>query len=328
MQQLHGNRSCFLVHVSEMPQHSIRMLSSKAGLLKDDFVRLGRHWKLEGLDNLTKESIVEIVANKASDGDETFVAQVVAAQCGESQTCPMELLANDPMFEYVFDELDPEDKKEFADVKDPLQTAKLRQKVNDSRIRRHEEGPPHKKMRLGLFAKQNLARAQQARASRIAATPEPPVSEMPPQPAVPEPPPPMPPQPAVPEPPPPAVPAEPLAADPSGPAGHREHRCVPFGRNNRFLISHKYSAGRLIGVHATCKLHTVGETKCNKTLDLGNTFSLGAATRRIQKWCLDGVAIANDAGGKGEHMSLKPRYYVDSDVPSDGVLAAIADHVL
>jgi hypothetical protein len=103
---------------------------------------------------------------------------------------------------------------------------------------------------------------------------------------------------------------------------------MPFGRNKRFLISDKYSKGCLVAVHAICKLHTVdGEDCCNKTVNLGASFTVGAATRRIKKWCIDGAAISNEVGGRAAHMSMNPRLYADGDVPCESALTIHADAV-
>ena len=276
----------------------VQLLSTEVGLVREDFLRLGSHWRLEGLDtNTAKIDLVRAVATFVSDGDESYVERAIAAQCNEKERCPLNLLANDPMFEYVFDNLDPDAQLEFSDVREPLQTAKLRQKINNSRIQRRPEqgGPQHKKVRFGRFARQGRAGA-----------PAPPSA-----PATP-----------IPQAPPPTEP-EPQAEQP-----HRERRSMPFGRNKRFLISDKYSKGCLVAVHAICKLHTVdGEDCCNKTVNLGASFTVGAATRRIKKWCIDGAAISNEVGGRAAHMSMNPRLYADGDVPCERALTIHADAV-
>ena len=289
----------------------VQLLSNKVGLVREDFLRLGSHWKLEGLDaNTAKLDLVRAVATFVSNGDESYVERAIAAQCHEKERCPLNMLANDPMFEYVFDNLDPDAQLEFSDVRDPLQTAKLRQKINDSRIqRRHEQGgPQRKKMRFGRFARQGRAGAPAPPSA-----PATPIAQAPP---------PAEPEPHIPQ-------AEPAPSSPSQRAEqlHRERRSMPFGRNKRFLISDKYSKGCLVGVHAICKLHTDGDDSCNKTMNLGQYFSVGAATRRIKKWCIDGAAISNEVGGRADHMSMKPRIYADGDVPCESALTIHADAV-
>jgi hypothetical protein len=75
------------------------------------------------------------------------------------------------------------------------------------------------------------------------------------------------------------------------------------------------AGGRPVAFSATCLIHTADNSRCNKSLNLGARFSLEEAQRRIKKWCLDGVEIANLAGSKALHMDDNPRFYSEGDVP-------------
>jgi hypothetical protein len=124
--------------------------------------------------------------------------------------------------------------------------------------------------------------------------------------------------------PPPALPPEaaPPPLPPPAPApkrrvrgGHqREEREEPWGECFKMAPVHP-EGGPLTAFSATCLIHTADNSRCNKSLNLGARFGLDEAQRRIKKWCLDGVAIANEAGSKALHMQDNPRSYSEGDVP-------------
>lgn len=98
-----------------------------------------------------------------------------------------------------------------------------------------------------------------------------------------------------------------VRASSAGNAVMRGLRGEPFGRH--FVLAEVYSAGTMIAWSCRCLLHTADGGTCNKTLNMGTVFTPQEAKRRIQQWCVDGLAMPDEAGGRATHMQLNPRAY-------------------
>lgn len=76
----------------------------------------------------------------------------------------------------------------------------------------------------------------------------------------------------------------------------------------RFMLAPCFARGAFKAWSATCNVHTQGGGRCNKNLNLGTAFSDAEAKCRVKEWCLRGIAIADEPGGREIHMSDNPRF--------------------
>ena len=72
-------------------------------------------------------------------------------------------------------------------------------------------------------------------------------------------------------------------------------------------------------------LHTADGGICNKSLNMGTVFTPQEAKRRIQQWCVDGLALPDQAGARGKHMQLNPRAYAASALLPEKELLRLAE---
>ena len=81
-----------------------------------------------------------------------------------------------------------------------------------------------------------------------------------------------------------------------------------------FTLAPVYSRGVITSWSATCRRHQSDGRRCNKSLTFGAVFSEDEAKRRIKRWCLQGLGIPDEAGGRDRHMNINPRRFRASDV--------------
>ena len=101
--------------------------------------------------------------------------------------------------------------------------------------------------------------------------------------------------------------------DPAGYAPRpRESRGEPFG--SLFTLASVHPGGVITAWSATCRRHQSDGHRCNTSLTFGEVFSEDEAKRRIKRWCLQGLEIPDEAGGRDRHMKINPRRFRASDV--------------
>ena len=166
------NDYCILLRSAGVEPLPTAALRQSARLGYDDLVRLARFFKLETPTRLSRLELLQGLAEAVCPGDEDF--RKLVSETGNA-LAPLDLLADDPMFEAAFDELCPEDKSELREVRAAIE----KKKVSAHRATRHL-----KRSRDGYF--QPRAKAK-PKAKAKAASPPPEPSPLPPPPAPPGP---------------------------------------------------------------------------------------------------------------------------------------------
>ena len=222
----------------------------------DDLCRLADWMGIAGAGDLSRDGLLNALAEAIAPGDDDYKQLVVNPK---DEVEGLDLLADDPMVEATFDELDPDDKQELSHVKKALDKKK---------ISAHHATRGMKRTRDGQFRRRPKAKAKAKAKAAGAPTPSAPPAVVPPAPAPPVHPAVEPPVPAPPEPPAVVLPVPPAVA-PSvrGRYGkHYKYIEIPdvgdlvFSERMRKMNAHCLCAG-----HQTTKCHmdrTIPETVC------------------------------------------------------------------
>jgi len=216
--------------------------------------------------------------------DPEFVKAVVQ---DKEEISVVEQLVEDPTFGAAFADLDPNDTQEFADIKKRLKAIMDRRLGRDLRMKRRIEV--------------KRLKSESARCVRPRVGPAPPAA---------------------------AVAAAAVVAGPPLPLGGRRRPLELRRRQERwddaghFLLAEVHSRGELKAQTVECKLP--GHMACSKSVNLGQSFTVGEARRLIMQWCIDGVPLT----GRAQHMAIKPpQDYPLSEIPSEHELLELANAV-
>ncbi len=261
-------------------------------LSNDDLKRLCRFFGLAS--GASRAKLLEALATNVAGGDEEFVRQVLERDKRPSRRKATANLADDPLFEHCYEEMDVEDKEEFPEVRDAIKKKRVRRHVVQVRVRRATQ----KRVKQKARAKQQVARhrrglAPPASGGQVGAVapiepPSGPAALLPP--------------------PPPPAPVQPASEDRierAQPMVPRAPRAETWAQG-RFTLARHVANGQFRAWTVTCRLHTADSQRCNKSLSIGS-MPQDEAKRRIQEWCLKGVEVPDDPGGRFVHMAFEPR---------------------
>ena len=283
------------------------VLRKKHDLDFHDLVRLASHYDLGGVDGHSRrEELLRALALHIGGGDEDFLQLVLSADQHREEPAA-KLLVEDPLFDKLYEEMDPDDQKEFAEVGEARHRGK---------IRKHFEFCKHRQASGKAKARAKRRQARQAH-QQGAAGPVVPLAAVPPA-AVEVPPAVVPPAVPVQVPPPPLGPNLDGHDDQQLQRRRREevfdaalrasNRGEPFGEH--WILAEVYSRGVLTSWSCRCFLHTVDGVHCNKTLVMGTQFTPDEAKHRIMEWCIRGLRFPDTPGSRDRHMvEEKPRTY-------------------
>ena len=298
-------------------------------------LRLGLHYGLEVGSGSSREELLNSLGAHLGGDDVDFMQKAMY----EEDISSVALLAEDPLFEAAYDDMDPEDKREFADVTEARRRGRVRKTFELGAHRRAAAKKQTRKRRrvaakaAGAPAAAPAAAAQAAPAAAgpvppapVGAGPAPPEAAaaalVPPAPAQ------MPPAPAaaaaaVPPPaPPPPPPAQEMAQNRIPKHALRSKRAEPFGTS--WILAEVYSSGSLTSWSCRCFYHIADGQQCNISLTMGDAFTPEEAKHRVLEWSVRGASLQDGPGMRELHMSDKPRHYQAHELRSVAELTLLA----
>ena len=283
-------------------------LRKKHCLNHDDLLRLLPAYGLaaESADPGRKDLLRQLALHV---GDEAFAEEVL-----KMDTAPVKKattrLAEDPLFNLAYDELVPEDQQEFSEVKEARQRGQVRKCTEALKAQ-----AARKRARIAR-AKAKAKPKAKAEARPLPVDDVPPVAAPPLEPVAAPPPEPLaaPLADIAPPPPPPPLPPAAAARRP------RDDRALPWGTS--WVLAEVHSRGELSAWSVRCSLHA---NSCNKSLNFGTQFIPEEAQRRIQEWCIRGLAIPAGPDARNEHMRMNPRFFPNAEVRPIAELTRIAE---
>jgi hypothetical protein len=259
-------------------------LRQPQSLAYDDLHRLAGYLEIERA-HLSRAQLLQAAAIAVGDGDEDFVRQVQKS-VREAVSKPVEVMADDPTFQAAYEDMEPDDRREFPEVRAAIKRGNLRRHVHDWRVRLCVLQPWRRRPRRAPAAvRGSLGEEGEQRRKRRRV-------EVPPEAvALPD---------AHPEPNvlPGGVAALPVASEADAelaaeevaarPHVPRQPRAEPWGAGSVFVLAKHYSGGNFKAWSVTCGLHDADRQRCNKYLALGSSLSSEEAQLRIKEWCVRG----------------------------------------
>ncbi|MCP4244392.1 MAG: hypothetical protein GY772_27925 [bacterium] len=106
-----------------------------------------------------------------------------------------------------------------------------------------------------------------------------------------------------------AMPPPPARRNPIPAHALRGERSQPFGTS--WVLAEVHPGGVLSAWSARCYLH--GD-HCNKTLNMGSTFTPEQAKHRLMEWCIRGLQFPDEPGARAAHMRSNPRLYAEDEL--------------
>ncbi|MCP4239468.1 MAG: hypothetical protein GY772_02795, partial [bacterium] len=300
--------------------------------------RLVAHLGLE-VDGRSRAALLQAVAIAAADGDEEFGRHVLERENLPIAASGPAYLADDPVFELAYEEMDVEDKQEFPEVGEAIKRKRAHRHVVHARVRKGLHRPAAKRRRtpaaeVGATARsastgaacptehhEPLADAGDDAAAQLVEAAGPIERDEQRADAVDD-----------------AAVQGVEAAGPierdeqladavddaavqgvetAGPIeraqqGPRIPRAEVWAQGRSVLAMH-FTRGEFRAWLAMRRRHKADAQRCNKSLSVGGALAADEAKRRIQEWCLKGVDVPDVPGGKHAHMynpEFEPRHLV------------------